>query len=78
MGALKFKKREENHSRVLTIPNLVLKGALPRLFCCILVKTSQIFEEIFFANMKLLLEHREGRTNNNQFFAISLKYKGRI
>ena len=40
---------------------LLLKGALSRQFCYILVKTAQIFDRVFF-NMKLLIQHWEENT----------------
>ena len=35
------------------------KGALPRTFLCVLVRTARILDKIPFANIKLLLEQRE-------------------
>ena len=63
----------------------LFKGALSRRVCCILVKTTQIFDKEPFYNVKLPLEHREEnikrflreRTNCNQGLAFSLQYTGR-
>ena len=46
-------------SQVKILHLILIKGALSWRLCCILVKTSQIFDKETFFYMKLLLERRE-------------------